>query len=196
MIKLLQAPLTSMTLGGIVFLLTMVALLQKPLHATATTEAAHEELGPAGFWERHNPEVDQMFQEVKREKVALAKREAELRELATRLQAERAEINTVTQRVAQLQMEFDQSVTRIKEEETPNLKRLVRLYSSMSPEGISAIMKELDDQTVVKVFSVMKESDSAPLLDAMAKEGEIQAKRAAAISEALRRTITDKKKIP
>jgi hypothetical protein len=42
----------------------------------------------------------------------------------------------------------------------------------------------------------MKEDQSAPLLDAMAREGETQAKRAAAIAEALRKTIAEKKKSP
>jgi flagellar motility protein MotE (MotC chaperone) len=194
MIRLLQAPVTSMTLGGLSFLLTMFFLLNRPLLSKSVVQDEEPDSGPVAFWQRHNPEMDQLLQEVKREKEDLAKREAELRELATRLQAERAEINTVTQRVAQLQVEFDQNVTRVKEEETPNLKRLAKLYSNMSPDAIAAILKELDDQTVVKLFSVMKDSESAPLLDAMAKGTDAQAKRAASISEALRRTIPEKKK--
>jgi flagellar motility protein MotE (MotC chaperone) len=195
--KLLRAPFVSTTLGGLSFLLTMFLLLNKPLPSSnAVHEEVTEEQAVVGFWERHNPETDQLLQEIRREKEDLAKREAELRELATRLQAEQAEINAVTQRVAQLQVEFDQNVIRVKEEEAPSLKRLTRLYASMSPEAVSAIIKELDDQMVVKLFSAMKDSESAPLLDAMAKEGEAQAKRAASISEAMRRVISEKKKVP
>ncbi len=196
MMKLLQAPITSMTLGGISFLLTMFMLLNKPLPAKAVVQETPPDDTPQSFWERHNPEMDQLLKEMNLEKQDLAKREAELRELSTRLQAERAEITVVTQRVAQLQAEFDQNVVRMKEEEAPNLKRLAKLYSGMSPEATSAIMKELDDQTVVKLFSVMKDSESAALLDAMAREGETQAKRAASISESLRKTISEKKKSP
>jgi flagellar motility protein MotE (MotC chaperone) len=98
--------------------------------------------------------------------------------------------------VAQLQFEFDQNLVRVKEEEIPNLKKLAKMYTAMSPEGASAIMRELDDLVVVKVMSFMKEDQSAPLLDAMAREGETQAKRAAAIAEALRKTIAEKKKSP
>jgi flagellar motility protein MotE (MotC chaperone) len=195
MLKLLQSSATSMAIGGIVFLLTIASLLQKPL-AAANKPQADEEAPHVDFWERHNPEVDQLIQELQKEKKDLTKREAELRELETRLQAERSEINQVTQRVAQLQIEFDQNVTRIKEDEMPNLKKLARMYSSMSPAGVSAILKELDDQTVVKILTLMKEEESAPLLDAMAREGDAQTKRAANISEALRKTITAKRKTP
>lgn len=194
--KFLQAPLTAMILGGISFLLTMFALVQKPLAEAALPRSETEEEKVTGFWERHDPEIDQLLQEVKAERDLLAKRAAELRELETRLAAERAEINQVTQRVTQLQQEFDQHVIRIKEDETANLKKLARLYTSMSPEGASAIFRELDDQVVVKVLSFMKEDESAPLLDTMALGGEEQARRAASIAESLRKTSIDKKKSP
>lgn len=194
--KFLQAPITAMLLGGLSFLLTMFALLEKPLKAGARPSEQSPEETVVSFWQRHNPETDQLLKEVKTEREYLAKRAAELRELETRLAAERAEINTITQRVAQLQMEFDQTIIRVKEEEAPNLKKLARLYAAMSPEGASAIMRELDDMVVVKVMSFMKEDQSAPLLDAMAREGEVQARRAATIAEALRKTVADKKKTP
>ena len=194
--KFLQSPIVAMLVGGLSFLLTMFALVEKPLKASARPVEHTEEEKVAGFWERHDPEVDQLLKEIKDEKAALEKRSTELRELEKRLAAERAEINQVTQRVAQLQFEFDQNLVRVKEEEIPNLKKLAKMYTAMSPEGASAIMRELDDLVVVKVMSFMKEDQSAPLLDAMAREGEAQAKRAAAIAEALRKTIAEKKKSP
>jgi flagellar motility protein MotE (MotC chaperone) len=194
--KFLQSPIVAMLVGGLSFLLTMFALVEKPLKASARPVEHTEEEKVAGFWERHDPEVDQLLKEIKDEKAALEKRSTELRELETRLAAERAEINQITQRVAQLQFEFDQNLVRVKEEEIPNLKKLAKMYTAMSPEGASAIMRELDDLVVVKVMSFMKEDQSAPLLDAMAREGEAQAKRAAAIAEALRKTIAEKKKSP
>ena len=194
--KFLQSPIVAMLVGGFSFLLTMFAVVEKPLKASARPVEHTEEEKVAGFWERHDPEVDQLLKEIKDEKAALERRSAELRELETRLAAERAEINQITQRVAQLQVEFDQNLVRVKEEEIPNLKKLAKMYTAMSPEGASAIMRELDDLVVVKVMSFMKEDQSAPLLDAMAMEGEAQAKRAAAIAEALRKTIAEKKKSP
>ena len=185
-----------MVLGGLSFLLTMFALIEKPLKAAAKPPEPTEAERNTGFWERHDPEVDQLLKEIKSEKEQLEKRATELRELETRLAAERAEINQITQRVAQLQFEFDQNIIRVKEEEVPNLKKLAKMYTAMSPEGASAIMRELDDMVVVKVMSFMKEDQSAPLLDAMATAGEVQAKRAASIAEALRKTVADRKKSP
>ena len=194
--KFLQAPITAMLLGGLSFLLTMFAVIEKPLKASATPVEHTPEQKVAGFWDRHNPETDQLLKEIQTEREYLTKKAAELRDLETRLAAERAEINQITQRVAQLQFEFDQTIIRIKEEEVPNLKKLARLYSTMSIEGASAIIRELDDLVVVKLMSFMKEDQSAPLLEAMAREGETQAKRAANIAEALRKTVADKKKTP
>ena len=67
---------------------------------------------------------------------------------------------------------------------------------TMSPEGASAIFRELDDEVVVKLLAFMKEDQSAPLLDAMARQGEEQAKRAAGLAEAMRKVTTEKKKSP
>jgi len=197
MIKLLQGPAASMTLGGILFLLTMSLLLNRPLPSAAVASSDEgAEVSPDAFWQRHNPEIDQLLQEVRREKEDLQKRTAELRELAARLQAERAEINAITQRVAQLQTEFDQNVVRIKEDEVPTLKRLAKLYTTMSPEAVLAIFKETDDASVVRILHAMKDADSAPLLDAMARQGEAQSRRAAALTDALRRILAEKKKSP
>jgi flagellar motility protein MotE (MotC chaperone) len=194
MIKLLQSPLTAMLLGGVSFLFTMFALVEKPLRDSVHHEPMTEEEAQIHFWSQHNPEVDQLLQELRREKEDLARREGELKKLAEQLQAERAAITTVTQRVARLQAEFDQNVIRVKDDEVPQLKKLVKVYSTMSPEGAAAIFKELDDQTVVKLMSLMKEELSASMLDSMAKEGPDQAKRAAALAEALRHVLPDKKK--
>jgi len=174
----------------------MFLLLNKPLQTAATPQERDEdeEVAPEDFWKNHNPEIDQLLGEVRREKEGLAKREAELRELTTRLQAERAEITTVTQRVAQLQSEFDQNIIRVKEEETPTLKKLAKLYSTMSLESALSIFKEMDDPALIKIFKTMKDSDTAAFLDAMTKQGDAQAKRAAFITESLTRTISEPKK--
>ena len=66
---------------------------------------------------------------------------------------------------------------------------LVRLLPA-----IRAIFKEMDDPALIKVFKSMKESDTAIFLEAMAKQGDAQAKRVAFITEALTRTITEQKK--
>jgi flagellar motility protein MotE (MotC chaperone) len=145
-----------------------------------------EKKQPAAFWEINSAEVDQLVDELKKEKTELAAREQQLNELATRLQAERSEINQATQQVYQLQKEFDQNVVRVREEEAANLKKMAKIYAAMSPEGAAGILKNLEDEQVVKFLVFMKESETAPILEAWAKLGEADSKRAALISNKLR----------
>lgn len=124
--------------------------------------------------------------ELKLEKEALAKREKDLNDLAERLKAERAEINVVTQAVYQMQKEVESSIVRINTEEASNLKKLARTYSVMSPEGAAPILKEMDEPTLLKILALMKEGESAPILEEMSKLGADQAKHVAEITERLR----------
>jgi flagellar motility protein MotE (MotC chaperone) len=140
--------------------------------------------GPS--WEFFNPEVERLVKELAQEKKALALREQQLNELATRLEAERAEITTVTQAVHRLQQEFDRGVLRIREEETANLKKLAKVYATMTPEGAVTILRQMEDEQIVKFMVFMKDGETAPLLENFARQGEAEAKRAAAIMERLR----------
>jgi len=87
---------------------------------------------------------------------------------------------------------MDRSITRIREDEVTNLKKLAKMYAAMSPEGAAKILKEMDDDRVVKILVIMKEAESAPLLETLAKENSVQAKRAAGISESIRLAQAEK----
>jgi len=127
-----------------------------------------------------------LIAELKMEKEGLALREQQLKELATRLAAERSEINQTTQAVNRLEKEFDERIVRVREEETANLKKLAKTYAAMSAEGAAAILKQMEDDQIVKILVFIKEGDSAPILEAFAKSGEADAKRVAMISERVR----------
>ena len=190
--KLLQAPITAITLGGIAFLLTMAALLKGALEARPIPVEPVSMIPTEKFWTETNPEVDLLLRELRREKEELEKKAELLSDLETRLAAERAEINTITQRVHQMQLEFDANVVRVEEAETANLKKLARVYAAMTPEGASAILNEMEDASIVKILMFMKEAESAPLLESLSTLGEMQARRVALISEQIRKSITDK----
>ena len=190
--KLLQAPITAITLGGIAFLLTMAALLKGALEARPIRVEPVSMIPTEKFWTETNPEVDLLLRELRREKEELEKKAELLSDLETRLAAERAEINTITQRVHQMQLEFDANVVRVEEAETANLKKLARVYAAMTPEGASAILNEMEDASIVKILMFMKEAESAPLLESLSTLGEMQARRVALISEQIRKSIADK----
>ena len=104
-----------------------------PSSPTLTESAAAREKHNGPSWDFTSPEADQLIAELKAEKKSLGKKEQELNDLSLRLQAERSELNLVTQSVRQLQLDFDQNVLRISEEETANLKKLAKVYADMDP---------------------------------------------------------------
>jgi flagellar motility protein MotE (MotC chaperone) len=143
--------------------------------------------GPS--WNFQNPDLEQLVADLKKEKEALAKREAQLNELAARLESERKEINSVTQTVAQVQRDLDQSLTRIKEEESANLKKLAKLYSSMSPDASVLILKQMDDTALMRILLFMKDTEVAQTLENLGKQGPAEAARVAALTERLRLSV-------
>ena len=191
MIKLLTSPWTSAPLGAVLFLTSMLLFWKTP-HPTALDRdhartAVH---GPS--WDFTNPELDQLITELKSEKGALALRQQQLDELASRLNAERQELAAATLAVRQLQDDFDKSVVRVQEAEAPNLKKDAKIYAGMAPETAASVMSQLDDSVMVKIMLYMKESETAAILEILAKKGPAEAKRAAVISDHVRLSIAQK----
>jgi flagellar motility protein MotE (MotC chaperone) len=154
---------------------------------TPTPAKHHATVQPSSAsWDFKNPEADQLLAELKEEKKAVEKRQHQLDELAQRLDAERAEITQATDSVNKMQKDFDQSVLRVQQEETSNLKKLAKVYAAMKPDGAAAIFAGLDDIQVAKIMVYMEEDETAGILQVMAKKGAADAKRAAALSERLR----------
>jgi flagellar motility protein MotE (MotC chaperone) len=59
----------------------------------------------------------------------------------------------------------------------------------MSPEGAAAILKQMEDEQILKFMVFMKDAETGPLLENLAKLGESDAKRAATLTEKLRSTL-------
>jgi flagellar motility protein MotE (MotC chaperone) len=188
--KILQNPLVSSLLGLILYVVVTVVVWKAPAHIVEGEPAQEEIVAKAReakpSWEFKSQEADMLIAELKLEKEGLAKRKKELDEFAERLQVERLEINVVTQTVYQLQKQVEASIVRINAEESNNLKKLSRTYAAMSPEGAAPIMKEMEETTLTKILALMKETETAPILEAMSKLGPDEAKRVANISEKLR----------
>jgi len=181
-----------MLLGGLLFFGTTAALM-KPAKfqgalAAGPTESARSSNSEVS-WKFRNPEMDQWIEEIKREKEALNVREQQLKDLETRLNAERQEISVVTQAVSKMQTDFDKNVVRLNSQDASNLKRQAKLLSSMSPEGAAATLSEMNDDDVVRILFTMKADEASLALDSMSKLGKEQAKRAATIVERMRRTL-------
>jgi flagellar motility protein MotE (MotC chaperone) len=187
MITLLQNPWLASALGGLSFLLTFALIPLPPPPAPADPSATlASPSAPGPSWKFINPEINMLIDELKTEKETLTTRAAQLNELAERLRTERDELNQVTQTIHRMQRELDDRVARIKENETATLKKLAKTYAAMSPEGAAGIFRQMDDAAVVQVMAFMKESENGPILEALAKLGDTEAKRAAALTDRLR----------
>lgn len=185
--KLILSPLGTTVISVVIYLAATVAFWKTPkvvLPAPQPGAAAVTRIGPS--WDFVNPEADQLIAELKAEKQALAKKEQDLNDLSLRLQSERTELSTVTESVRHLQNDFDQNVLRITEEETANLKKLAKVYADMEPGNAANILSDMDDNAIIKIMVFMKDTETAAIWEAMAKKGDAQAKRAAALSDRLR----------
>ena len=179
-------------IGAVVFLATTALLLPSAvsMHRLPVSKPVEEKRSSNGpSWAFRNPELDQMVEELRREKAALAAREQQVQQLEARIRVEHESMAAVTQRVARLQMEFDKNVVRLKEQEAANLKRLAKTHAAMSSDGSANILKELADEEVVKILAYLKADEAGPILEAMGRLGKNEARRAAVLSDSLRRTI-------
>jgi len=201
--KLIQSPWVAVLAAIVVFAGTLFYTWPKeqfirPAPVRARAMPPPISAGPS--WAFNNPELEQMVAEIHEERATLAQKETELKEFEKRLQIERAEITQVTQTVARLQAEFNQNVTRIKQEEVVNLKRLAKTYVEMSPDSSASVLHEMDDPSVVKILAFMKETEVAPILEALAKldthdPSKVSGpKRVAQLSERLKLSLKDPEK--
>ena len=191
MTRYLQSNWMVALLGTLLYLGTTLLSWRLP-NGFAPTPArpASVAITPAPSWEFSNPELDQLIIELREEKLAVAKRQRDLDELALRIDIERTELTNVIRSVEQLQRDFDRNITRIQTEESANLKKLAKLYSSMEPADASLVLEELDDAGIVKILSFMKEDQAAPILETLARKGDAQVRRVAGLSERLRLVLS------
>lgn len=195
--KMLQSPVVAAMLGGLLFLLTSAFLTTKGLAPVPHAQGEHQEgaeepsvNGPS--WTFFNPELEQIMDELKSEREGMATKEKQLQELETRLRAERSELDDELKRIKAIQLKVDRDVLRIKEDEAGNLKKLAKMYATMEPVGAARILRELDDVVVVKILTLMKEPETALVLESFARMGDAETKRAAQLSENLRAAATTK----
>jgi flagellar motility protein MotE (MotC chaperone) len=202
MIAFFQTKWAALAAGMMAYGLTTWLALQpqqqlaRAVTAIQNARAARSAVALGPSWTFQNPELDHLVAELKNERENLRLRASQLDELEARIASERQEICVVTQTVFRLRTELDATITRVSEEEAVNLKKAAKVYIKMTPDGAARILKEMDDERIVKILAVMKDSESAPLLESLAVGNKGEAKRAATISNRLRLTLLESKKTP
>jgi flagellar motility protein MotE (MotC chaperone) len=186
----LQSPWMVSLSGCLLFLATTAAVIS-PARFEGVRVAPAEPLSPNHdpSWKFKNPEFEQWIEELKQERETLIAKEKDLREWQTRLEAERAEIFSITQAVNQLQMEFDKNVVRFKSQDAENLKRQTQLVAAMPPASAAKLLNEMADDDAVRILFSMKAEQASLVLEALSQSGASEAKHAAAITKRMRSVL-------
>lgn len=143
-------------------------------------------------WDFWTIEMENLANELKEEKKRLQQESDQLDQRAGRIAADRQELDRIRLDLEGMRKQIDQKVVVIRIDEVKNLKTLASTYSTLSPKGAVAILKEMDDATVVKILSLMKIDVVGPIFEEMARtptgalDGSTLAKRAAALTDKIR----------
>lgn len=154
--------------------------------AVRATTAKKEKAQGWDFW---TIEIDNLASELKGEKERLRKQSEQLDLRTARLNAEQQELDKVRTELERMRKEISSRVIDINTDEAKNLKTLATTYSNLSPRAAVAIIKELDDNTAVKILSLMKPDTVSPIFEEMSRTAAVDgtlARRVAALSEKLR----------
>lgn len=195
MIAKLQNPAIAAVLGIVMSVVVGVGLSMRVLAplmeqaATVPEKVLPEEFKQRG-WDFWTIEIDNLSNELKEERARLKKQSELLDQRAARIAAEEKELAKVRTDVETLRKEIGAKVIEITTDEMKNFKTLSQTYSTLTPKAVVAIVREMDDNTVAKIFSLMKTDVVGPIFEEMSKsasaDGTPMAKRAAVLSERLR----------
>ena len=188
--RLLQSSWVVSLAGCIMYLATTAVVLSStkfegPPPEEETVFSANDD--PS--WKFRNPEFEQWVQDLRNEKAELATRKLQLNEWETRLRAENQELTVVTQRIAQIQSDFEKDVVRLRDEQSRNLKRQAKSMADMAPEAAATLLDQMSDGDAARLLSVMKNAQFTTLLETLGKMGPTQTRRAAAITERMQHVL-------
>ncbi len=140
-------------------------------------------------WDFWTIEVENLAKELKAERDKQKKQAESLEQRAARIASEEKELAKVRTEVEGMRRQITERIIEITADEVKNLRTLASTYAGLTPKAAVAILKEMDDATVVKILSLMKPDVITPIFEEMSKGGTPEsplAKRAATISEKLR----------
>lgn len=153
------------------------------------THVQKAKAGKVQGWDFWTIEVDNLASELKDEKARLKKQSELLDQRAARIAGEQQELDKVRTNIEGMRKEIAEKVIEIQADESKNLMALSQTYAALTPKAAVAIIREMDDMTVVKILSLMKPDVVAPIFEEMSKTSDregLLSRRAAVISEKLR----------
>ncbi len=196
MIAKLQNPIAAVGLSLVVSVAVGVSaswgVLSKLIMDAAKAIPVLPKVAPeakAKGWDFWTIEIENLSNELKEERARLKKQAEQMGQREARLAAEEKEFTKIRADVEAVRKQVSDRVLEISTDEAKNLKTLATTYSNLTPRGAVAILKEMDDATVVKILALMKVDVVSPIFEEMSKStgsDSALAKRAAQLSEKIR----------
>lgn len=178
--------LLSAGVGTYVCIKAVTPLLKKP--PKRAVDKDDPELKARG-WDFWTIEIDNLANELQDQKTKLKKTSDELAQRAALLSSEEKELTKVRESLEKLRKDITDRVSEVRADESKNLRTLAQTYSALTPKAAVAILREMDDATVVKILSLMKIDVVGGIFEEMAKtpssDGGLS-RRAAILSERIR----------
>lgn len=140
-------------------------------------------------WDFWTVEIENLSSELKDELAGIQQRNEALKQREAQITREERELAQARSDLEAMQKQISDRVVEISTDERSNLKKLAQTYSILQPAAAVAIIRELDDNTAVKILSLMKPDEVAPIFDQMSKSAGADgtlARRAALLSDKLR----------
>jgi flagellar motility protein MotE (MotC chaperone) len=179
--------IASVAVGVTLSMRVLGPLMQKA--ATPVVKEVPEEVKQKG-WDFWTIEIENLSNELKDERAKVKKQAEQLDLRASQIASETKELAKVRAEIESLRRDLNDKVVEIKADEAKNLRTLAQTYTTLTPRAVVAIVRELDDNTAVKILSLMKTDIVGPIFEEMSKtataEGTPLARRAAILSEKLR----------
>jgi flagellar motility protein MotE (MotC chaperone) len=177
--------LLSMGMGIYLCIQAAGPMLEMAAKSRAKVIAKKEDNG----WDFWTIEMENLSNDLKEERARLHKQADLLDQRDARITAEEKEMDRVRADIDGLRKQIGDKVTEVSAEEAKNIKSLSQTYATISPKAAVAILREMDDSTVVKILSQMKPDVVGPIFEEMSRttDGDVPlARRAAILSERLR----------
>lgn len=182
-------------------MLSVVRTLPRPPAVTQAGVSDVKHPAPV-IWSFKTDAIQELVSELKESRDGLIAEQKDLASLQAQVSAEKQEVEKIKNEILRLRQDLDRRVVEVKESESKNLKTLAQTYSSMVAASAVPILKELDEDTVVKILSLMKPERVGLLLGEMARASaadrsgdDSPARRVARISEKIRLMRALKKEV-
>jgi len=149
------------------------------------------------YWSFRTGEIENLADDLRHQKSALARREHELKAIESRMLIEKDEIKRLQEEFQQVHEVFSARIIEVQQSELKNLKTLSNTYASLTPQAAVAVLVEMDDDLSAKILSMMKSEVVAAIFEEMATSGSQKGaspKRVADLSNRLRLQLVNKQK--